>query len=472
MNKDFIKLKELFETKKNIHFIGIGGVSMSGLANYLLHKGYNVTGSDKFNNDYCKKLTNAGAKIFIGHDKRNIENADVVIYTAAVRNGNIELETAQKKGIPSFERAVLLGYLMTNYKYSVGVSGTHGKTTTTSLITCGFLKSGADPTSFIGGSIHNIGGNYRIGGGNVNVFEACEFVDSFLNFYPNIAVILNVEEDHLDYFKNIENIKKSFRKYLENTGDNGYAVVCASNKNAMECTAEYKGTPILFSADEKTPYMDMIPNCTHYYAKDITLDENSFPTFKAYKDGEFICEITLSVPGKHNVENALAAMAVCDIIGLDRDSFSKGLADYTGAGRRFELVGYGKSGYKIYDDYAHHPSEITTMMEVVNKVKCNKFYVVVQPHTYTRTKLLFNEFIECLSKIDNLILTKICAAREEDIYNISTLDLLKHLPNAIYCPEFEDVKKYADGHLTKDDNIITMGCGDIYIAARMMAGKI
>ncbi len=472
MNQNFEKLKELLKTKKNIHFIGIGGVSMSGLANYLLHKGYKVTGSDKFNNDYCKKLSSYGAKIFIGHNEQNIKDAEIIIYTAAVRNGNVELEAAKEKGLPCFERAVLLGYLMTNYEYSVGVSGTHGKTTTTSLITCGLLECNADPTAFIGGSIHNIKGNYRVGGGKVNVFEACEFVDSFLNFYPNIAVVLNVEEDHLDYFKNIENIKKSFKQYLKNTGNNGFAVICANNKNAMECALDYEGTAILFSMEENALYKDMLPNCDHYFAKEISLDENSMPSFKAYKNGEFICNITLSVPGKHNVENALAAMAVCDIIGLDRKNFAKGLSNYTGAGRRFELVGYGKTGYKIYDDYAHHPSEISTMMEVVNKVKCNKFYVVVQPHTYTRTKLLFNEFVECLSKIDNLILTKICAAREQDIYNISTLDLLKHLPNAVYCPEFEDVQKYADEHLTKDDNIITMGCGDIYIAARMMAGKI
>lgn len=458
---EFKKIDNIFKSAKHIHFIGIGGTSMSGLALYIktMDSSLEVTGSDRAKNDYTDRLEKNDIKVFVGQKAENVKGADLIIYTAAIAENNPERTAAAELNIPIFERAVMLGYLMDKYKNSIGISGTHGKTTTTSLTACCMLEAGMDPGIMIGASLPNIDGNSRCGAFEYSVFEACEFVDSFLHFYPKIAVILNIEEDHLDYFKNLDNIKKSFAKYISHTGKDGYCVINKDSKNATDILNGYEGKVITFAISEKD---------ADYTAQNIVFGNFGNSKFDVYEHGEFLMQATLAISGLHNVSNALAAIASCRILGMDTSSIAKGLASYHGACRRFELVGTGKTGFKVYDDYAHHPTEVKSVLDVAKTLKCDKFWLIHQPHTFTRTKLLFDDWVELLSKVDNLIITDICAAREEDIYGIHSEDLIAKLPNAHLCKTFEDVKNFCEANLTENDIAMTVGCGDIYLAARLM----
>ncbi|MBQ2754214.1 MAG: UDP-N-acetylmuramate--L-alanine ligase [Clostridia bacterium] len=433
---------------KTVHFIGIGGVSMSALAHILLNNGVTVSGSDATKTDITDNLEKCGAKITIGHSADNIENPSLVVYTAAISNDNPELVCAQEKGIETMERADFLGKLMLSYKCPISVSGTHGKTTTTSMLSTVFLKAQLDPTILVGGEFPQIGSNYKIGSKNHLIFEGCEYVDSFLKFNPKGAIITNVDKDHLDYFKGIKQIRQSFNKFLKLIPDDGFAVVNADDKNTMKCLKGVKCKIIKYGKKGQ------------WKAKNISYNDFGCGKFDVYNNKEFVTKVTLNVPGIHNIYNALAVFACANYFGISSETISQGLSEFVGAKRRFELKGYLNDA-PVYDDYAHHPKEIITTIATAEKITTGKMWCIFQPHTYTRTYALLNDFAKVLSKGDNVIINKIYAARERNTVGISGKDLADKISGALYIEEFDDIANFLKANVKKDDIVITIGAGTI-----------
>ncbi|MBO5096590.1 MAG: UDP-N-acetylmuramate--L-alanine ligase [Bacilli bacterium] len=433
-----------------IHFIGIGGSSMSGIAEYLFNLGKEVTGSNNEVNSNTEKLDKLGIKIFIGHNKENITNQDLVIYTKAIRDDNPELLEARDKNIKILERAEFLGLLTEYYKESICISGTHGKSTTSSLISLCFLEADKDPSIQVGAVIKNINSNNRCGNSDFFIMEACEYKDQFLEFKPKVEVILNIDADHLDYFKTFDNIILSFQKYVSLLPEDGLLVLNADDENVLNLRNYTKANVITYS----------IKNESDYKATNITFDENGCASFSV-NDNTY----RLAIKGHHNVYNALAAIIVAEHYSLSLESLKRGLMSYTGVERRFEFLGTLKNNILVYDDYAHHPTEIKTTYDSVSKTKHNKNWAIFQPHTYSRTHEHLNEFAEILKKFDNIIIAKIYAAREENIYGIKEEDLVnlikKDNPNVIYIEEFNDIKKYILENATDNDLVISIGAGPI-----------
>lgn len=437
-----------------VHMIGIGGISMSGLAEILKNKGYNVKGSDMNDSDIVKKLRNSGIPVIIGHNTDNIGDADVVIFTAAVKKDNPEYIEAQRKGILLVERSVLLGEITRMYSETIAVAGTHGKTTTTSMISAAFLEDIKDPTISVGGELNIINGNYKIGNSDYFITEACEYVESFLEFSPKVAVILNIEEDHLDYYRDIEHIKSAFYKFKSKLPKDGYAVLNADDKNSKELITDLQHNKITFG----------IENEADYSAKNIVF-ERELTSYDLYVKGKYEDKVELKVPGIHNVYNSLACIAVCDIYSLDRENVLSALYKFGGAKRRFEKKGEF-NGAEIYDDYAHHPSEIKATLLAAKEKHPNKVICVFQPHTYTRTKSLLNEFSEAFYNADDVIITDIYAAREKDTGEISSKDLVEKIEgtskNAIYVKSFDEIEEILAEKLQPGDLFLTIGAGDVY----------
>jgi UDP-N-acetylmuramate--alanine ligase len=435
-----------------IHFIGIGGISMSALAQILLDDGCTVSGSDMRASHITDQLEKHGAKITIGHNSENITDQDLVVYTAAVKEDNPEFIAAEEKGIKLIDRAELLGTIMKRYDTPIAVSGTHGKTSTTGMISQIFLDADCDPTVTIGGELDAIGGNLRVGKKDVFIAEACEYHRSFLKFFPKITLILNVEADHLDFFKDIDDIIATFRSLALLTPDDGFVIANADDKNVSKA---------LSGVDKKIVTFGVKNDCD-YKAYDIYHDESDRCVFKIMKHGSFVSEVSLSVPGVHNVYNALAAFAAADVYGIDQKTATDAISKFTGAHRRFERKG-SFNGALIVDDYAHHPSEINATLSAAREMKYKKIWCVFQPHTYTRTKTLFNDFVKVLSESGtNVIITDIYAAREKDTGLVSAKELADNIPNAVYCKSFEDVENYLSENASSGDMIITMGAGDVY----------
>lgn len=442
--------KVLNNKKSHIHFIGIGGVSMSSLAKLLLSNGHIISGSDMNMSKNVEELINLGAKIDIGHSSENIKNPDMIVYTAAVKKDNPELTCGLSKNILTVERCDLLGEIMLLYKNAINISGTHGKTTTTAMMSEVFLDAGLMPTVSIGGDFEKIGGNLNIGKDDFFICEACEYVESFLKFHPFATIILNIEEDHLDYFKDIEHIKGSFLKFANLTDENGFVVINKEDKECVEISKDINRKVYTFGFSDSC-------DC---YAKNIQF-KGGKPTFDVYYNKEFKGNIELGVLGEHNILNSLSVILTALIYGIDYKIIKKSLSEFKGAKRRFEYKGtFG--GAEVYDDYAHHPTEIETTIKSAKKKDYNNLYIVFQPHTYTRTKALFEDFVKVLKNGENVIIADIYAAREKNTIGISGKDLADKIPNAVYIPEFLQIENYLNKKVKANDLIITVGAGDVY----------
>ena len=439
-----------------IHFIGIGGISMSGLAHVCINLGYIVSGSDKSMSPSVKRLTNEGATIFIGHDEAQItEDIELVVYTAAVKQENPELMKARKLNLPIIDRAQFLGDIMKKYENSIAISGTHGKTTTTSMTTVIFNTHDEDPTVLVGGNLNAIGGNVRIGSSEVFITEACEYVDSFLKFYPKIAVILNIEEDHLDYFSGLKQIQDSFATFASQVKPNGYIIANGDDPNIIMAIENIDKTKIYFGRE------------SHCEARihDESYDCTGCGTFSLSLNDELLGNFTIKVPGRHNVLNATAAILCGYFSNIPIDFLKAGIELYTGVGRRFEYKGE-INGIKVYDDYAHHPTEVAATLSAAKMLKRHLLYTVFQPHTFTRTKELLDRFAVSFNDSDVVIISDIFASRESDPGNIHSRDLVAAIINAgkeaIYIGSLNEVQTYLGSVLEPEDILFTIGAGDVY----------
>ncbi len=457
-----------FQKPEHVYFIGIGGISMSGLAEILMEEGFLVSGSDSHRSELTEHLREKGARVFYGQQASNIKEIEqeigAVVYTAAVHEDNPEFQAAKEAGIPMLSRAQLLGQMMKNYRHAAGIAGTHGKTTTTSMAAEILLAAEKDPTISVGGILHSIGGNIRGGGSDIFVTEACEYTDSFLSFFPNMEVILNIEEDHLDYFKDIDHIRSSFRKFAQKLPPDGVLVINSDIDRYREIT---DGLACRVVTVGKSPDSD-------YSAGDITYDEYARDTFDLLIHGRKAESITLGVPGEHNVYNALAAIALCRELGVSLEHIKKGLAGFGGTDRRFEKKGE-ICGITIIDDYAHHPREIEATLDTAKNYPHNRLWCVFQPHTYTRTKAFLDEFARSLAAADEVVLADIYPARETDDLGISSADIAEKIEaiggKVHYFSTFDEIETFILEQCVKGDLLITMGAGDIVKVGENLLGR-
>ena len=442
---------------KRAHLVGIGGVSMCPLAEVLKGMGLEIQGSDMTDSDTVKHLRSLGIPVAIGHSAENLGECDFVVRTAAVHDGNPEIAGAIARKIPVYERAQAWGAIMRRYPNALCVAGTHGKTTTTSMCTHIFMAAEKDPTVMIGGTLPLLGSGYRVGQGDTIILESCEYCNSFLSFYPTVAVILNVEEDHLDFFKDLTDIQHSFRRFAELVPAAGAVVVNADNAAAMEAVAGLDRSVLTFGLDHPA-------DCTAIHLR----EEDGFPVFDVVIHGKVYAHAALRVHGHHNVLNALAAAAAAYVLGLPGSAVEEGLASFTGAGRRFEFKG-SYHGADVYDDYAHHPDELHALLSTCRELTQYKRLVVAfQPHTYSRTAKLFDHFVEELKQADVVILAEIFAAREQDTLGISSADLCREIPGAVYCSTLDKVTRELRQVAQPGDLILTVGAGDIYRAGEKL----
>ena len=461
MQKNLFKLNSL-DNCKHIHMVGIGGISMSGIAEILHNWGFIVTGYDMTSSEITDKLMENGIKITTDHSLSDVNTADLVVYTAAAKQDDPELVEARNLGIPTVERCDFVGYLTRVYENTIGISGTHGKTTTTSMISLCFLEAGLDPTVQVGAILKDIGGNYRVGKSPYFILEACEYVESFLKFSPKAEVILNIDNDHLDYFKNFENIKNAFIKYVKILPDNGLLVVNGDDINCLDLISHTKAKTLTYGITNKN---------TDFFATNIVFDENGFASFDVYSKNRFYGRITLHIPGMHNVLNALATIALCNEYGIKYEFIQSALNRFTGAHRRFEFVGRYHN-CSVYDDYGHHPTEIIATAKALMNKNYHQSWVVFQPHTYSRTKTLLKDFAKALLNFDHIIVTDIYAARENNTFNISSLDLVNHIntfnDKAIYMNDFQDIANYIRENVKEHDIVLTLGAGSIEKVGKMI----
>lgn len=444
-----------FKKPIHVHFIGIGGISMSGLAEILLKENFTISGSDSKPSALTAHLVNLGATIFFPQKAENIiDGVDVVVYTAAIHADNPEFAEAVRQGLPMLSRAELLGQLMMNYKIPIAISGTHGKTTATSMLSHILLEADTDPTISVGGMLHTIGGNIRVGHSDIFVTEACEYTNSFLNFLPKIGVILNVEEDHMDFFKDIHEIRESFHKFAALLPQDG-ALIIHKNIESIETITTGLDCPVITYSETQD---------ADYSAKDIVFDERGNASFDLYRRNVLADHIILSVAGNHNVSNALSAIAVADLLEIPMEVIKTGIRSFTGTDRRFQYKGE-TNGFTIIDDYAHHPTEIRATLTSAFHYPHREIWCIFQPHTYTRTKAFFHEFAEALSLADHVILADIYAARETDTLGMTSEALAEEIKriggDAYYLSSFEEIEKFVLKKVIHGDLLITMGAGDV-----------
>ena len=444
-----------FNQPIHIHFIGIGGISMSGLARVLLLEGFKVSGSDLTPSSITKELEDLGALVHYQQVAENLSSTiECVVYTAAISPGNEELVAAIEANIPLLTRAQLLGQVMHNYQYPIAVAGTHGKTTTTSMISTLLLKNDLDPTISVGGILPLIGGNIRVGQSEFFITEACEYTNSFLDFNPKISVILNIEEDHLDFFKDLDHIMDSFKRFAQKLPKDGTMVINGEIANHQLITEGLDCHVITYGRSGDY----------HYTANHVSHNERAHASFDLLKNGQFVDRIFLSVPGEHNVSNALAAIATGESLGLSIEAIKSAIACFSGTDRRFEYKG-NFGGVDVIDDYAHHPTEVVATLQAVSHYPHKELWCVFQPHTYTRTKALFEDFVDALSGVDHLILTDIYAAREKNTIGITSLDLLEKIrekgTDVHYFSSFEKAENFLRKNCLPGDLLITMGAGNV-----------
>lgn len=473
------KIENVMRQPCHVHFVGIGGISMSGLAEILLDNGYTVSGSDARESETTRKLISLGADVYYGHSRDNItDDISYLVYTAAVKEDNPELAAAQDKGIPTITRAMLLGRIMEQYKTAISVAGTHGKTTTTSMIAEIMLAYQCDPTILVGGMLKTIGGNLRVGHSDYLVTEACEYTNSFLSLISNVNVILNVREDHLDFFKDINDIRHSFKIFAEKPDENGTLIINSGIENLSYFTNGLKCTYRTFGLNSKT---------SDYSPANIVYNEFACASFdvekrvikcaggSCYAAGtETVAHIDLKVPGEHNILNALAAFATAAAIKIPVEYIVKGLNNYAGTDRRFQYKGcFG--GVNVIDDYAHHPDEIKATLTAAKNYPHNNIWCVFQPHTYTRTKALMTEFAKALALADKVVLAKIYPARETDTLGISSENLRQEIAKSgkevYYFETFEEIEKFLSKKCINDDLLITMGAGDVVLIGENLVNQ-
>lgn len=450
---------------KHIHMLGIGGTSMSGIATMLKNWGFVITGSDSTSSELTERLLLNNVQVTIGHDLENLRKSDLVVYTAAIQKDDIELQEAKKLNIETMERSTFLGLITKAFKETISICGTHGKSTTTSMISVCFLEAGLDPNVQVGAILKQINGNYRIGNSEYFILESCEYVESFLQFHPKTEVVLNIDNDHLDYFKNIENIKNAFIKFVKLIPNDGLLVLNIDNENSKDL---YKYT------DAKVVTFSMENSKANFVARNVTFDDNGFPSFDVYRNGNFFKSFKLSVPGIHNVCDALACIATCYEYGINKEVVRDALLKYTGAHRRFEFVGTINNA-KVFDDYGHHPTEVKAVYNAMKEKEFNRSWVIFQPHTYSRTKIFLNDFAKALSGFDNIIITDIYAAREKDNLGISSKDLVNEInkvkKHAIYMSDFDEIARYVRDRVMPNDIVITLGAGTVTNIGPMILNK-
>ncbi|EYE87888.1 UDP-N-acetylmuramate--alanine ligase [Fervidicella metallireducens AeB] len=443
------------DKNKKVHFIGIGGISMSGLAEILIDYGYHVSGSDRSKSKFTDKLQKLGADIFIGHEPSHVHGADLVVYTAAVKDDNPELIEAKNLDIPLMDRAEFLGAIMKKFSKGIAVSGTHGKTTVTSMISTVLLNADLDPTIMVGGELDAIDGNVKPGKSPYFITEACEYKGSFLKFYPYIGIILNIDADHLDYYKDIKEIHDTFFAFADLIPKDGLLIGCAEDDRVIDICKKVKCNTLTYGIKHGD-----------FTAKDIVYDSKGFPSFTACYKGEDYGRFSLSVPGEHNVLNALSAIACSYFLGIDKDVTAASLKSFTGTHRRFEKKGE-KNGVVVIDDYAHHPAEIIATIKAAKNYPHKRIFCVFQPHTYTRTYTLFEDFAKAFNGLDKLILTDIYAAREKDTGLVSSNKLCEAVKNygvnAVHISSFKEIVEDLSNELKEGDLLITMGAGDVYL---------
>ena len=448
---------KLIEGIKHIHMIGIGGSGMCPLAEILHSKGYILTGSDNNESDPLNRIKSLGIKVFMGHDAENIKGAELIVYSAAISEENPELVAARKQGIPIMERSHLLGALTRKFDNVIGVCGTHGKTTVTSMITQILILNKQDPTAVIGGRLPLINSNGITGKSETFVAEACEFVDTFLQMSPDITVLLNIDNDHLDYFKTMENLTLSFHKFIEMSSK---TYINGDDKLALRVSEGITATKITFGFKRNNDYC----------AENIKRGKFGF-SFDVIKNGEKLINIAMHIPGEHNVLNGLAAFAVCFDMGVSAEGIKEAIEKFTGAGRRFEFLGK-YNGFMLADDYAHHPTEINATLTAAKKLDYKRVIAIFQPFTFSRTALLKEEFIKALSIADKVILTPIMGSREVNTYGIKSEDIAEGLPDAVVVDDFENVADKVVEIAEDGDIVITMGGGDIYKAAHIIQKRL
>ena len=448
---------------KKVHCIGIGGIGLSGVAEIFMSKGYEVSGSDMRESDITEKLMDNGAKIFLGHRAKNVENVDLVVYTVAVGDDNPEIARARELGIPTITRAQALGALMEQYDYSIAISGTHGKTTTTSMVSLILKHNEMKPTILVGGNLDEIGGNYYVGESEYFVTEACEYKDSFLELRPSIEIILNIDSDHLDYFKDVDHIARSFDKFARLVPPTGTVIA-------------YDGNAFVKSVIEGLPNAITfgLNSGSDYYASNILFSKEGMPQFDVNHGGEVLCRVQLSIPGEHNILNALAAFACAHILGVEPQEIVKTLNEFKGTHRRFDVLGRTQNNVGVVDDYAHHPTEIKATLAAVKKMRHHDLWCLFQPHTYTRTLALMDDFATSFDMADKIVLAEIYPAREKNIHKISSAQLMEkikeHDPKkeVYFFKEFEDIAEFVYANAQPEDMVLTMGAGDIYKVGEMM----
>ena len=450
---------------KHIHMIGIGGVSMSGIAEILHNWGVVITGSDTSKSEITEKLQKNGIAVFIGSNPEVVKQANLVVYSAAIKQDDPELIAAKENNIPTVERGDFVGYITKIYRNTIGVSGTHGKTTTTSMVSLCFIEAGLDPTIQVGAILKQISGNYRVGNSDYFILEACEYVESFLKFSTRAEIILNIDNDHLDYFKDLEHIKEAFIKYVKILPRDGLLVLNADDPNCLDLRNYTVARTVTYSLEDTK---------ANFIAKNISFDNNGFPKFDVYHNNCYYGEIKLSVPGIHNVANALACISLCSEYGISRMHIKSALGKFTGAHRRFEYIGT-YNNINVFDDYAHHPTEIIATAKAMENKKYNKSWIIFQPHTYSRTLNLLDDFAKALNSFDNVIVTDIYAAREKNTYGITSETLVNRLnslynKNAIYISDFNNIANYIKQNCEENDLVLTVGAGTIEQVGKLICG--
>lgn len=456
MSKNNFDKKHILDDKKKIHFMGIGGSGMCPLAEILLGRGYEISGSDISESDTLERIREYGIKVYMGQNAENITDAkpDILCYTAAIKSDNPELMKARELGIPTLERSEMLGVVTSKYNKSIAISGTHGKTSTTGMLTQILVGAGAEPSAVIGGKLPYIGGNSTVGKSDIIVCEACEYVDSFLELNPFISVILNVDADHLDYFKNLDNIKKSFNQFAHQTKN--LIVYNGDNANAEDCLDDIKIKKISFGLSMENDY----------YAMNMKKDGIT-QSYDLMYQGELLTKIKLSVPGIHNVYNSLAAITVADYLGIPVNKIAENIEKFTGVHRRFELLGTPK-GITVVDDFAHHPTELTSTLNTAMELGYNHVWAVFQPHTFSRTAMLMDDFAKALKIPDTAIISEILPVRETNTYNVYSTDLGKKVPGSVCLDTFDEISDYIVKNAKEGDLVLTMGGGNVYMCANQI----
>lgn len=453
-----------FNQPIHVHFMGIGGISMSGLAEILHEEHFTISGSDDRESELTRHLEHLGMQIFYGLKAENIiSGIDLVVYTAAIREDNPEFAQAKAMGLPMLSRAELLGQIMDNYKNSIAVSGTHGKTTTTSMISQILLAAKTDPTITVGGILKAIDGNLRVGNSEVFISEACEYTNSFLNFRPKYSIILNVEAEHLDFFKDLADVRNSFHQFALNTKDDGTLFINGDIESYDELVADIPAKVVTYGLSDSCDF----------YPADITFDEKACATYTVMHKDKALMTVSMNVPGMHNVSNSLAAIALSLELGLSEEAIRTGLLEFGGANRRFQYKGT-VDGVTIIDDYAHHPTEIRATLTAAKNYPHDRIVLAFQPHTYSRTKAFLDDFAEVLSMADVVVLADIYAAREKNTYGISSKDILAKLKEkgceCYHFPSFEEIEKFLLKKCMHGDLLITMGAGDIVNVGENLLG--